>query len=163
MDYVCIEDKRPLLACPFEQVEKDCGHHPYVIKDDGQYYVQCTCGARGPMSPRMLEVEGWNTRAALSAPAADQKPCTLARHQRMMEKYPDRAKCPECGTVLIQAPAGVVDARYAGFYEQYAILEKAYCKVSETVHSRLHWTLNNLHEAGYFIGKRLSDKIPCLM
>ena len=61
--YECIKDDRKLLRCPFEAVEKEIGHHPYVIKSsDGWYYVQCTCGARGPMAPRLLEVKGWNNR-----------------------------------------------------------------------------------------------------
>jgi len=62
MDYECIKDERQLLECPFKNVEKEAGHNPYVIKSDGWYYVQCTCGARGPMAPRELEVTGWNNR-----------------------------------------------------------------------------------------------------
>ncbi len=65
MEYECIEDKRPLLDCPFKAVKKEAGHHPYVIKADDFYFVQCTCGARGPMAPKGLEVEGWNKRAPI--------------------------------------------------------------------------------------------------
>ena len=37
-------------TCPFFKVEKDIGHDPYYLEMDGLWQVQCTCGARGPIS-----------------------------------------------------------------------------------------------------------------
>jgi|WetSurMetagenome_2_1015567.scaffolds.fasta_scaffold598510_1 hypothetical protein len=70
-----------LQKCPFEHVVKDCGHHPYRTKDEhGWYIVQCTCGARGPFTPRDMDVEAWNRPDALEgvrerAPNISVMPC----------------------------------------------------------------------------------------
>jgi len=43
-------------------VAKDCGHVPYPTMDNqGWYIVQCTCGARGPFTPRGMEIDAWNS------------------------------------------------------------------------------------------------------
>lgn len=39
-----------LLPCPFAKVEKELGHKPYLLDVGGLWHVQCTCGARGPIS-----------------------------------------------------------------------------------------------------------------
>ena len=37
--------------CPFRMVAKEICHKPYTLEIDGLWHVQCTCGARGPISP----------------------------------------------------------------------------------------------------------------
>ncbi len=54
---------RELLPCPFKEVEKEIGHNPYILKEDGMWYIQCTCGARSPISPTGgYAIQAWNTR-----------------------------------------------------------------------------------------------------
>ena len=40
-----------LKQCPFILTEKEIGHNPYTLYDDGFWFFQCTCGARSPLSP----------------------------------------------------------------------------------------------------------------
>ena len=52
-----------LKPCPFEKVEKELGHKPYTLDIGGLWYIQCTCGARGPISPTEdYAINTWNTR-----------------------------------------------------------------------------------------------------
>lgn len=79
-----------LLECPFENVEKDCGHKPYKYKaDNGWYYVKCTCGAMGPMSPRDLETESWNTRTEPEAKEPETEFVTFIKeYERLFHATP---------------------------------------------------------------------------
>ncbi len=55
---------RNVKPCPFRAVEKEMGHEQYTIKIDGLWFMQCSCGARGPMSPtENYSVTTWNTRS----------------------------------------------------------------------------------------------------
>ncbi len=49
-----------IKPCPFRKVEKNCGHHPYSTGID-YWHVQCTCGARGPISStEYYAINSWN-------------------------------------------------------------------------------------------------------
>jgi len=53
-----------IKPCPFKEVEKDCGHKPYTLAIDKLWHVQCTCGARGPISPTAdYAIDSWNKMA----------------------------------------------------------------------------------------------------
>lgn len=58
-----MEEER-ILECPFKKTEKDIGHKPYTNEEDGFWYVQCTCGAKGPMMPNQeMARKAWNNRS----------------------------------------------------------------------------------------------------
>ena len=53
-------DRGVIKPCPFKEVEKEMGHEPYTMEDE-LWHVQCTCGARGPISPTPdYAIKAWN-------------------------------------------------------------------------------------------------------
>lgn len=56
-------EQRVIKPCPFKDVEKEMGHEPYTMEDE-LWHVQCTCGARGPISPTAdYAIKSWNKMA----------------------------------------------------------------------------------------------------
>ncbi len=55
--------KEKLKPCPFLETEKELGHKPYSFEEMGMWYIQCTCGARSPISPTEdYAISAWNRR-----------------------------------------------------------------------------------------------------
>jgi len=56
-----------LKPCPWVSVRKDIGHDLRIDEINGFLFVQCTCGARGPiLSTSDSAIKAWNTRPKCS-------------------------------------------------------------------------------------------------
>lgn len=95
------QNEKALAACPFEHVEKDIGHRPYVQQNSTDLpWVQCTCGAAGPiMATEAQAIDAWNKRATQSQPVAGQ-----ASAETLIKKFEgiglDRHDAQLCARVI---------------------------------------------------------------
>jgi len=68
--------------CPFRMVSKEIGHKPYTMEIEGLWHIQCTCGARGPISP----TEDWAIKSL--ARSASRRANAPPQHEHLKKDTP---------------------------------------------------------------------------